>query len=239
MLTLAFAQIVWSIVFQWDAFTGGSNGLVGVWPSPWLAPQAGVLLPDARALRRRHLRCLRRMLFAPFGYALRAGRDSPLRAEAIGIDVPRLQWVAFVVAGALRRAWPARSSPSPRAASRPIDHGDRRSSIDGLVMVLLGGVADARPARWSARRSSPGCRTRSRAAPTTGAPCSAWSILADRARCSRRASSAALQRARSRAARATRMSAVLAGRGPAQVVRRRAGGRRRQLRRSTPASCWR
>ncbi|OGA14084.1 MAG: ABC transporter permease, partial [Betaproteobacteria bacterium RIFCSPHIGHO2_12_FULL_69_13] len=37
MLTLAFAQIVWSVAFQWDAFTGGSNGLIGVWPSAWLA----------------------------------------------------------------------------------------------------------------------------------------------------------------------------------------------------------
>ena len=36
MLTLAFAQIVWSICFQWDDFTGGSNGLTGVWPSAWL-----------------------------------------------------------------------------------------------------------------------------------------------------------------------------------------------------------
>src|ERR1700735_4828070 len=31
MLTLAFAQIVWSIVFQWQDFTGGSNWGVGVW----------------------------------------------------------------------------------------------------------------------------------------------------------------------------------------------------------------
>src|SRR4029077_15769065 len=37
MLTLAFAQITWSIVFQWDSFPGGSNGLFGIWPSPWLA----------------------------------------------------------------------------------------------------------------------------------------------------------------------------------------------------------
>ena len=28
MLTLAFAQIVWSIVFQWENVTGGSNGVV-------------------------------------------------------------------------------------------------------------------------------------------------------------------------------------------------------------------
>ncbi len=37
MLTLAFAQIVWSIAFQWDDVTGGSNGIVGVWPAAWLA----------------------------------------------------------------------------------------------------------------------------------------------------------------------------------------------------------
>jgi len=36
MLTLAFAQIVWSVAFQWDDFTGGSNGVVGVWPPGWL-----------------------------------------------------------------------------------------------------------------------------------------------------------------------------------------------------------
>ncbi len=33
MLTLAFAQIVWSIVFQWENVTGGSNGIVGIWPT--------------------------------------------------------------------------------------------------------------------------------------------------------------------------------------------------------------
>src|SRR6266581_3700482 len=36
MLTLAFAQIVWSVAFQWDSVTGGSNGLIGVWPPAWL-----------------------------------------------------------------------------------------------------------------------------------------------------------------------------------------------------------
>jgi branched-subunit amino acid ABC-type transport system permease component len=33
MLTLAFAQIVWSIAFQWQDLTGGSNGVLGIWPS--------------------------------------------------------------------------------------------------------------------------------------------------------------------------------------------------------------
>jgi branched-chain amino acid transport system permease protein len=40
MLTLAFAQIVWSIAFQWVAVTGGDNGILGVWPEKWAAGPA-------------------------------------------------------------------------------------------------------------------------------------------------------------------------------------------------------
>ena len=35
MLTLAFAQLLWSLVFQWGEFTGGDDGLVGIWPCLW------------------------------------------------------------------------------------------------------------------------------------------------------------------------------------------------------------
>ncbi len=136
MLTLAFSQIVWSIVFQWDSVTGGSNGLFGIWPAPWITPTVyyyGVL-----ALVVLSVYAMRRMLFAPFGYALRAGRDSSLRADAIGIDVPRVQWMAFVIAGlfaglagALFVFSKGGISPDAMAVGK---------SVDGLVMVLLGGV---------------------------------------------------------------------------------------------------
>ena len=43
---------------------------------------------------------LRRVMYAPFGYTLRAARDSELRADAIGIDVRRHRWLAFILAGA-------------------------------------------------------------------------------------------------------------------------------------------
>lgn len=137
MLTLAFAQITWAVVYQWDSFTGGSNGLTGVWPSEWLSDKrtyywltlvlvaAGILM-------------LRRVLFSPFGYALRAGRDSVLRADAIGIDVKRMQWTAFVIAGAaagLAGALYAFSKGSISPESLSVD-----KSVDGLVMVLLGGI---------------------------------------------------------------------------------------------------
>jgi len=86
MLTLAFAQIVWSIAFQWDALTGGSNGLVGIWPAPWLASRTAYYFV-ALALCAGAIASLWRSAASPFGYALRGSRDSPLRAEAIGIDV--------------------------------------------------------------------------------------------------------------------------------------------------------
>ena len=50
MLTLAFAQIVWSIVFQWDSLTGGSNGLVGIWPVGWLSSKYSNVLSRACTL---------------------------------------------------------------------------------------------------------------------------------------------------------------------------------------------
>eukprot|EP01036_Dinobryon_divergens_P040288 gene40288-53255_t len=81
---------------------------------------------------------LRRVLFSPFGYALRAGRDSVLRADAIGIDVKRMQWAAFVIAGTVAGLAGAlyafsKGSISPESLSVG-------KSVDGLVMVLLGGI---------------------------------------------------------------------------------------------------
>ncbi|HVV60777.1 MAG TPA: branched-chain amino acid ABC transporter permease [Pseudolabrys sp.] len=137
MITLAFAQIVWALVFQWEELTGGSNGVIGVWPPPpfdsreayfWLTlalTVAGVLL-------------LRRFLFAPFGYAMRAGRDSPLRAEAIGIDVRRVHWLAFAIAGCVCGIAGGLFAFAKGSISPETIHVQR--SIDGLVMVLLGGI---------------------------------------------------------------------------------------------------
>jgi branched-chain amino acid transport system permease protein len=137
MLTLAFAQIVWSIVFQWQDVTGGSNGVLGIWPTaPFdVAWRYYLLCVAAAAIVVVGLRVI---LFSPFGYAMRAGRDSPLRAEAIGIDVKRVHWLAFAIAGAAAGIAGglfafAKGSISPETI-------DVNRSIDGIVMVLLGGL---------------------------------------------------------------------------------------------------
>ena len=137
MLTLAFAQIVWSVVFQWDDVTGGSNGMIGVWPSEMLKSKAAYFyLTFAVVFLGIYL--LRRILFSPFGYAMRAGRDSPLRAEATGIDVVKQHWVAFMIAGfACGAAGGLFAFAKGTISPETISVG---RSVDGLVMVLLGGV---------------------------------------------------------------------------------------------------
>jgi len=137
MLTLAFAQIVWAAVFQWEALTGGSNGVIGVWPKPpFDKPSVYFLLTLVLAVV--GVLLLRRFLFAPFGYAMRAGRDSPLRAEAIGIDVKRVHWLGFAVAGCVCGIAGGLFAFAKGSISPETIHVGR--SIDGLVMVLLGGV---------------------------------------------------------------------------------------------------
>jgi len=137
MLTLAFAQIVWAGVYQWDDFTGGSNGMTGVWPSEWLSDKTAYYYLTL-VLVAVSLWALRRMLFSPFGYALRAGRDSVLRADAIGLDVKAMQWVAFVIAGAFAGVAGALFAFSKGSISPEALNVSR--SVDGLVMVLLGGI---------------------------------------------------------------------------------------------------
>jgi branched-chain amino acid transport system permease protein len=137
MLTFAFAQIVWSIVFEWGEVTGGSNGVLGIWPdAPFDAPWLFYLL--TLAIAGAVVAALRVILFSPFGYALRAGRDQPLRAEAIGIDVRRVHWIAFALAGAAAGLAGGLFAFAKGSISPETIHVSR--SIDAIVMVLLGGL---------------------------------------------------------------------------------------------------
>jgi branched-chain amino acid transport system permease protein len=137
MLTLAFAQILWSAASQWVGVTGGDNGILGVWPPNWASePRAFYWL--ALSASAAGIAALRGIAFSPFGYASRAIRDSALRAEAIGIGRRRTQWAAFVISGgfaALAGALFAflKGSVFPDVLDIP-------NSVDALVMVLLGGV---------------------------------------------------------------------------------------------------
>ncbi len=125
------------MVFQWDSVTGGSNGLIGIRPALWLSDRNAYYLLTL-AVSAIAVAALWRVIFSPYGYALRAARDSALRAGAIGIDVRSVQWQAFVIAG-----WFAGIAGALYAFSKGSISPDVLSiprSVDALVMVLLGGL---------------------------------------------------------------------------------------------------
>ena len=136
MLTLAFAQIVWATASQAVWLTGGENGVLGVWPPAWAQGPTYYWLALALCLGGAVL--LRRVVFSPLGYAVRATRDSPARAAAIGLPVWALRLAAFTLAGAgagLAGGVFAFSKGSVFPAAAGIQR-----SVDALLMVLLGGV---------------------------------------------------------------------------------------------------
>ncbi|WP_245298692.1 branched-chain amino acid ABC transporter permease, partial [Methylobacterium platani] len=137
MLTLAFGQIVYAVCFQWVEVTGGDNGVVGVWPAAWASGRNTYFYLVA-ALSLAAIVLLRRVIYAPFGYTLRAARDSATRAEAIGLDVRTHRWLAFTLAGAAAGLAGGlyafmKGSIDPTLTGIPL-------SIDFLVMVLVGGI---------------------------------------------------------------------------------------------------
>jgi branched-chain amino acid transport system permease protein len=137
MLTLAFAQIVYAVVHQWDDVTGGDNGMLSVWPARWLASPSRYYY-WALAATLLGLLLLRVVTASPFGLTLRAVRDHARRAEAVGVNIRALQWTAFVVAGFVAGLGGAifaflKGSVFPVYTESPM-------SVQPLVMVLLGGV---------------------------------------------------------------------------------------------------
>lgn len=141
MLTLAFAQMVFAIAFQWTDVTGGSNGFPGV-----RRPAIGDL--DLSAPDRMYMLVavvflavallLWRIARSTYGRALAGVRENERRMRALGYDTTRLKLSAFVLAGALAGVAGALAAYSTRFVS-PSDAGIG-TSVTAFVMVLIGGA---------------------------------------------------------------------------------------------------
>ncbi len=137
MLTLAFAQLLWSVAFQWSDVTGGDDGLIGIWPSDW-ASETHVYFYLALVLGVGGILALRHMAHTPFGWALRAQRDSQRRALATGINVKRVQWLAMLAAGSMA-GLAGGIFVFSKGSVFPTEL-EIAKSFDALIMVFLGGV---------------------------------------------------------------------------------------------------
>ena len=139
MLTLAFAQMLWAVAHKWYGFTGGDNGITGLVPPGLLGNSKGLYYAClvSLALVSAIIYVVRR---SPAGYTLRAVRDNPARAEAIGISAFEHMVAAFVVsgtlsglAGFLQVAWQHSAFP---------DLFYWTTSAEVIIAVILGGSAE-------------------------------------------------------------------------------------------------
>jgi branched-chain amino acid transport system permease protein len=98
ILTMAFGQLVFFIIFQWYSFTGGDNGLQGINPPAWLF-KANAYYYFSLAVVTIGMIALYFITESPFGYTLKAIRDNTERTEFIGINVQRYMLINFVISG--------------------------------------------------------------------------------------------------------------------------------------------
>ena len=106
MITLAFAQMLFSIAIRWSGVTGGSDGLTGVQrPILGLGPlsyqfasrESFYFLVLAFFLLSWWL--LRQIVNSPFGWALRGIRENEQRMKALGYNTFRYKMTAFALSG--------------------------------------------------------------------------------------------------------------------------------------------
>jgi branched-chain amino acid transport system permease protein len=100
VLTLAFGQLIWTTVFKWHDFTGGDDGIQGVFPPDFLKSPVAyyyfiliVFLVSSWVVWK--------ILQSPFGHTIVAMRENSERTEFLGIHIARYQLIAFVIAAAL------------------------------------------------------------------------------------------------------------------------------------------
>lgn len=105
ILTLAFSMMLYEVVFTWNDFTGGSDGIT-ILVAPIELGGLTINLLDTvtfyyltLALLVVSLALLWRLVNSPYGELLISIRENPERATMIGVPVKRYQLSSFTIAG--------------------------------------------------------------------------------------------------------------------------------------------
>ena len=140
MITFALAQVVWSVAFGWRSLTNGDDGIPDV-----VRPNFGWSLDNTTSFYYFVLvvvgvasLLLVAIVRSPFGRALRGIRESESRMQALGYDVWRYQYAAFVLAAAFAGIAGALYAYFNRFVGPEYLYVVQ--SAEALIMVILGGA---------------------------------------------------------------------------------------------------
>ncbi len=146
MLTMAFAQIVYTIVVKWTPMTGGDQGLIGGIPKPPISflglsidigNPLGFYFFTVTLVIGSFVIC-KLIVDSPFGAILKTIRDNALRTYFIGIPVKVYQLTIFVIAGALAGLSGALMALFISGAYPDFTYWTK--SAEPIFMILVGGM---------------------------------------------------------------------------------------------------
>jgi len=143
MLTVAVAQILYSLASKARDWTGGDDGLSGFSPGPLLGRFAFDLEGRTAALYALTVLVLglyvaRRVVDSPFGLAVRGIHENRARMAALGTPVFTRLLAMYTLSGALAGAAGALSAQTNAIVG--LDSLGFAVSAEALVMLVLGGV---------------------------------------------------------------------------------------------------
>ena len=136
ILTLAFGQLLYMVAFQWYTFTGGDDGIHGVPRPEFLGPVNYYLL--CLILFLVCLLIMRMIINSSFGLSIRTIRENMDRANFIGINVKKYQWINFIIAGAFAGLAGGLLAELNRFAQTEFLHWSK--SAEPILASLVGGM---------------------------------------------------------------------------------------------------
>ena len=137
MLSLAFGELLFYIVFSWYSFTKGDDGIQGLLP-PLFFQDAVNFYYLTLAIVTLALLAMWRITESPFGYIMRTLRDNQRRAAFLGINVRLHMLINFVIAGGFAGLAGALWGPFSRSVN-PGLLGWQESGV-AVFMTLIGGA---------------------------------------------------------------------------------------------------
>jgi branched-chain amino acid transport system permease protein len=144
MLTLSFAQLLYTAVYKWKSLTGGDDGLSGV---PFVKFKLfGYVFNFNTPMKYYYLTLvvflismgiLRLIVRSPFGQILKGIRENSTRVEFIGLNPQNYKWFAFVIAGFFGGLAGILFAPYAGTVAPDIAHW--ATSTEPLFMTIVGG----------------------------------------------------------------------------------------------------
>jgi len=144
-LTLAFAQMIYAIVFRWRGFTGGDDGIPGV--SRGFINIYFARFPLDSPVRFYYFSlfifvalifALKKMTESSFGLTLRSIRDNTERSRFIGVNTQRYILIAFVISALYCSIAGALHASLTKMANPELSYWT--TSTEPIIMTLIGGI---------------------------------------------------------------------------------------------------